>query len=192
MESGIIEDAMRAARSSSTALFFTRAANCASHTPPPPTLNPRTEQFIERMGLMTEADGLPRIAGRIFGYLLITPGECSLDDLASALAVSRASVSNDARRLAEIGLLERHSHPGDRRDYYAVSPGAFRRSIETRIKRMRDFHGMIEEARGIVGDHAQLQERLAAWDDAHRVLVAAFEGILAELEARSRPPNAGK
>ena len=75
---------------------------------------------------MSEADGLPRIAGRIFGYLLLNPGECSLEDLSSALGVSRASVSNDARRLAQMGLLERRSRPGDRRDYYSISPDAFR------------------------------------------------------------------
>jgi DNA-binding transcriptional regulator GbsR (MarR family) len=145
----------------------------------------RHERFIERMGLMTEADGLPRIAGRIFGYLLLTPGECSLEDIASALGVSRASVSNDARRLVQMGLLERRSRPGDRRDYYSMSTDAFRHSIEARIDSMRRFHGLIDEARGLVGEGEEVQQRLAAWDDAHRLLLTAFEGILADLEARA-------
>ena len=46
-------------------------------------MDAQKEQFVERMGLVSEADGLPRIAGRIFGYLLLTTGECSLDDLAA-------------------------------------------------------------------------------------------------------------
>ena len=154
-------------------------------------MDTRREQFIERMGLMTEADGLPRIAGRIFGYLLLAPGECSLEDLAAALGVSRASVSNDARRLAQMGLLERRSRPGDRRDYYSLSPDAFRRSIEARIDSMRRFHGLIDEARGLVGDTPGVQERLVAWDDAHRILLAAFEGVLADLEARAAPGGGG-
>jgi DNA-binding transcriptional regulator GbsR (MarR family) len=142
----------------------------------------RRQQFIERMGLMTEEDGLPRIAGRIFGYLLLTPGECSLEDLASALGVSRASVSNDARRLAQMGLLERRGRPGDRRDYYSISPDAFRHSIAARIDSMRRFHGLIDEARDLVGDVPDVAERLAAWDDAHQTLLAAFQGVLAELD----------
>ncbi len=154
-------------------------------------MDARRQQFIERMGLMTEADGLPRIAGRIFGYLLLTPGECSLEDLASALGVSRASVSNDARRLAQMGLLERRSRPGDRRDYYSLSPDAFRRSIEARIDSMRRFHGLIDEARDLVGDAPDVRERLAAWDDAHQLLLTAFQGVLAELEAHAAAARNG-
>ena len=148
-------------------------------------MDARRERFIERMGLMTEADGLPRIAGRIFGYLLLTPGECSLEEIASALGVSRASVSNDARRLVQMGLLERRSRPGDRRDYYSMSTDAFRHSIEARIDSMRRFHGLIDEARGLAGEEGEVQRRLAAWDDAHRLLLRAFEGILADLETQA-------
>lgn len=148
-------------------------------------MDARRERFVERMGLMTELDGLPRIAGRIFGHLLLTPGECSLEELASELGVSRASVSNDARRLAQLGLLERRSRPGDRRDYYSISPDAFRRSIEERIDRLRRFHELIDEGRGLAGESDEVRGRMERWDDAHRMLLAAFEGILAELDARA-------
>ena len=148
-------------------------------------MDARREQFVERMGLMTEADGLPRIAGRIFGHLLLTPGNCSLEELASELGVSRASVSNDARRLVQMGLLERRSRPGDRRDYYSISPDAFRRSIEARIENLRRFHGLIDEARGLSGETPEVRHRLERWDDAHRMLLSAFEGILAALDARA-------
>ena len=149
-------------------------------------MDARTEQFVERMGLMSEADGLPRIAGRIFGYLLLTPGECSLDDIAAELGVSRASVSNDARRLAQIGLLERRSRPGDRRDYYRSAPHAFRRSIEQRIEALRRFHSMIDEAQNLGIESEEVRERLAEWDDAHRLLLDAFTGLLATMDARER------
>ncbi len=73
--------------------------------------------FVERMGLTWENDGLPRIAGRIFGLLLVTPGSCSLDDLAHSLAVSKGSVSTDALRLEQLCFLVSSSRPCDRRDY---------------------------------------------------------------------------
>lgn len=139
------------------------------------------------MGLMTEADGLPRIAGRIFGYLMLTPGECSIEDLASALGVSRASVSSDTRRLAQIGLLERRSRPGDRRDYYIISRDAFRRSIEHRIASLRRFHGLIDEARALAGDAPEVRDRLATWEDAHRLMVATFQQLLKTLDAGGGP-----
>lgn len=139
---------------------------------------------MERMGLASEADGLPRIAGRIFGYLLLTPGECSLDEIAAALGVSRASVSNDARRLSRIGLIERRSRPGDRRDYYRSAPDAFRHSIERRIEGLRRFHALIDEARTLGVEDDEVTARLVAWDDAHRLLLDAFTRLLATIDAR--------
>ena len=154
-------------------------------------MDARTESFIERMGVMTEADGLPRIAGRIFAYLLLTPGECSLEDLAAAMVVSRASVRNDARRLDRMGLLERRSRPGDRRDYYSMAPDGFRRSIEDRIGVLRRFQELLREARTLPAavEDEEVGERVAAWDDAHRVMVEALQRLLAELPAAAPAPE---
>ena len=142
------------------------------------------EQFVERMALAWESHGLPRIAGRILGYLSLQGDPASLDDIAAALGVSKASVSNDARRLAQMGVLERRSRPGDRRDYYTVSPDGFRHAVESRVENLRRFHGLIDEARAVAEDTPAMRERLAAWAEAHRMMQAAFEGILAELDAR--------
>ena len=54
--------------------------------------------FVERMGLTLEGEGLPRIAGRLFGFLLVHPEAYSLDELAERLQVSKASISTNARR----------------------------------------------------------------------------------------------
>src|SRR5213082_3180893 len=75
--------------------------------------------FIERMGLAAENDGLSRIAGRLFGALILESEPRSLDDLADDLAVSKASISTEARRLVDRGVAERVARAGDRRDYYA-------------------------------------------------------------------------
>jgi len=73
--------------------------------------------------------GVPLIAGRVTAYLLISEGPRSLDEIAGALGVSRASVSTDARRLEEKGLLVRLSLPGDRRTYYSFAPDGFRTAL---------------------------------------------------------------
>ena len=70
-----------------------------------------TARFTGRMGLLFEADGHPRIAGRIFAYLLVSDGPRSLDELARTLRVSKASASTNARLLAATGVLERVSRP---------------------------------------------------------------------------------
>lgn len=150
-------------------------------------------RFVERMGLLVEEDGWPRIAGRILGFLMVTPGECSLDDIASALGVSRASVSTDARRLLQGGMLERQSRPGDRRDYYRIAPESMRSSLRARIGRLRQYHELIQDAAGAGVGGAEIQARLAGWVEGHELVLTAMERALAELDRRAgeQPPGAG-
>lgn len=69
-------------------------------------------RFVEQMGLICEADNPPRIAGRLFGLLIVEDGAYSLRQLADRLQVSRASVSTNARILTEIGIVERRPNRG--------------------------------------------------------------------------------
>ena len=94
-----------------------------------------TSQFTDRMGLLFEAEGRPRIAGRIFGYLLLSDDPRSLDQLADSLRVSKASASTNARLLADQGVLERVCLPADRHDYYHVAPDLFARTMAERMRR---------------------------------------------------------
>jgi predicted transcriptional regulator len=102
--------------------------------------------FVERAGLLTEREGLPRIAGRIFGLLLLEPAELSLDEIAERLSVSRASVSTDARRLEQIGILERVGRLGDRRSYYRLAPCHHVRSVERHLHTIRELIALYEDA----------------------------------------------
>jgi DNA-binding transcriptional regulator GbsR (MarR family) len=109
-------------------------------------MDAQTVNFIERMGLVLESDGLPRIAGRIFGLLLVSEDARSLDDLAADLRVSKGSVSTNARLLEQRGLLERICRPADRRDYYSVPPDLFVHTMAQRLARWQRFHEAIGAA----------------------------------------------
>src|SRR5215210_2205664 len=109
-------------------------------------MDAQTVNFVERMGLSLEADGLPRIAGRIFGLLLVSEEARSLDDLASELRVSKGSASTNARLLEQRGLLERAC----RRT--AGTTTLYRRSCSSRTMAQRlaqwqRFHEAIRAAR---------------------------------------------
>lgn len=101
------------------------------------------EQFIEGMGQITEDEGFPRIAGRVFGLLLLASEEMNLDEIAGSLSVSRASVSTDARRLSDCGILERVTRKGDRRDYYQVRPDHFSYLLEQRLAVLQRMTGVL-------------------------------------------------
>ncbi|MDG1076042.1 MAG: ArsR family transcriptional regulator, partial [Planktotalea sp.] len=67
--------------------------------------DPVRTDFIEKTGLITQAEGLPRIAGRVFGLLIYDGDVVSFGDLATKLQVSRASISTSIRILEERGLV---------------------------------------------------------------------------------------
>ena len=92
-----------------------------------------TRDFIESMGRQFEEDGTPRIAGRLFGFLMLQDEPCSLDDVAEQLQVSKGSASSNARLLEQLGIAERVTRAGDRRDYYQISPDIGERSLERAV-----------------------------------------------------------
>src|SRR5690349_7411850 len=113
------------------------------------------------MAVLLEADGMPRVAGRMFAYLLMSPEPCSLDDLARFLRVSKASISINARLLEEKGVVERIGRQSDRRDYYQISDDILERTLEQRINRWRRFHDAVANARQTcVIKHAGVRTRL--------------------------------
>ena len=127
-----------------------------------------TVNFIERMGLALESDGLPRIAGRIFGLLLVSEDARSLDDLAAELRVSKGSVSTNARLLEQRGLLERVCRPADRRDYYSVPPDLFIHTMAQRLARWQRFHEAIGVARTSLPIRSQeVRDRLEEYEQAY-------------------------
>lgn len=79
------------------------------------------DQFIEEMGLISQESGGARIPGRLLGLLLVEGEAMSLQQISERLAVSRASVSTNARLLARRGILRLTTRAGDRQDYYELS-----------------------------------------------------------------------
>ena len=104
------------------------------------------ENFIEQMGLITQADGGPRIAGRILGLMIVEERPFTLQEIAERLNISKASASTNARMLAERGVLRLLAHGGDRQDYYELGPDPFHRMLQTIEDRMRKSAAVIAEA----------------------------------------------
>jgi DNA-binding transcriptional regulator GbsR (MarR family) len=144
----------------------------------------QTAHFIERMGLALESDGLPRIAGRIFGLLLVSEDARSLDELAAELKVSKGSVSTNARLLEQRGVLERMSRPADRRDYYRLPPDLFSHTMAQRLTRWQHFHEAIGAARtSLPISSPQVLERLEEYEEAYAFMSQVISEALARWQA---------
>lgn len=143
---------------------------------------PAAERFIERMGQFFEGDGAPRIAGRMFGMVLLSPEPCSLDDLAEQLQVSKASVSTNARLLELWGAVERVTRPGDRRDYYQVADNIHVRMLERRLERIHQMQDLIREGRQGISELApEVEERLRVIEVIHEHAEANITEALQQL-----------
>ena len=104
------------------------------------------QQLVEQMALICEKEGMPRIGGRIFGYLLATDQTFSLEDLAEQLQASKASVSTNARMLEQFGMIRRVSVLGDRRDFYRVQDDPWEQMLRVAQGRWREMVNVFNEA----------------------------------------------
>ncbi|WDR05521.1 hypothetical protein PSQ90_14760 [Devosia rhodophyticola] len=91
----------------------------------------KIDNFIEMMGLISHTEGGPRIAGRIFGLLIVAGEQMSLHEMSERLQISRASASTNARLLADRNVIRLTSRPGERQDYYELVPDPYRSMIES-------------------------------------------------------------
>jgi DNA-binding transcriptional regulator GbsR (MarR family) len=102
--------------------------------------------FIEKIGVIAQTEGLPRIAGRVLAMLLYDGERVSFGQLADALQVSRGSVSSSVRMLESQQLIKRVAKPGDRQDYFQVVGKAFSNMVEAAATRARRAAADIEES----------------------------------------------
>ena len=128
-------------------------------------------RYAEEFGVVGESMGMPRMNGRLLGWMLICdPPRQSITDLMGALGVSRASVSIATRLLQANGLIRRAVEPGSRGYSFELNPdafsqlradvqfGALRRLLErgiaivgddtdpkaARLREARDFYAFVE------------------------------------------------
>lgn len=141
--------------------------------------NDAEARFVERMGQILESDGLTRIAGRIFGHLLLSSEPQSLEDLATALQASKGSISQDTRLLERLGALERVTHAGDRRVFYQIGDRMMRRMVALRLERFEQLREVMAEGMTAATD-ARVRDRLGEFVDFHDHLLSTMR------EARDR------
>jgi DNA-binding transcriptional regulator GbsR (MarR family) len=147
--------------------------------------------FVERAGCVCERDGLPRIAGRILGLLLVSAEPLALDAIAERLGVSRASVSTDARRLVEQGVLERVGRPGDRKDYYRMAADSPQRSLEQRLGAVRQFLALLDDAQRLPEQDPEVRERLQETAALYREVMLATTAVLDRWRTRAPAETVG-
>jgi DNA-binding transcriptional regulator GbsR (MarR family) len=142
--------------------------------------------FVERLALALETDGFPRIAGRIFGYLLMSDSEISLDEIAQATGASKASASVNTRMLEEKGFIERVGRPADRRDYYRIAADPFLRTLEQRLARWNRIRSVITDAMNDASLTTTTRGRLREFDSMSGECGEPLEAALMRMKNRRK------
>ncbi len=145
----------------------------------------KDKQFAEEVGIVFEQTGMPRMAGRILGWLLISdPPHQSTEQLTKALMASKGSISTMTRLLIQIGLIERLSLPGVRRDYFRLRSDAWQhmigRGLTEEIKMVRQ---LAERGLELLGDKTPVTKKwLEEMRDVYTFLEREFPTLLERWE----------
>lgn len=103
---------------------------------------------IEEAGLLFEQTGMTRMAGRIFGYLLICDEDAvSFDQIREVLQASKGSISTNLKQLVQTGLIEQKMIPGDRKTYYRASQIHISEIMKSRLNLMEKFVDLFSKSR---------------------------------------------
>jgi DNA-binding transcriptional regulator GbsR (MarR family) len=105
-------------------------------------------KFIEKMGLYFDKYGVPRLAGRIIGLMMLTDKPLNTDDIMAILGASRTAISTNLKLGLANGYIEPtlRREPGDRRDYYQFSSDGFQYGMKLALLRLQEFIQITDEA----------------------------------------------
>ena len=163
---------------------------------PPDTPGAVANDVILQSGLLAEQYGLPRIAGEVCGLLFMTDGPLSLDEIAEALKVSKASVSTNVRLLERLRFVRRGEVREGKRDYYVFAGDVWevtgdqlrttvQEEIQTLLHNAQEWHRRLKEmpkpsdARSAAAA-AKVTERMASLEQLYALIANLVSALCAE------------
>lgn len=151
--------------------------------------------FVDRIAGFFAKEGMPLIAGRVIGWLLISdPPTQTAAELAEVLQVSRSSVGNATRMLTPGGLVEGVRRRGDRQEYFRIAADGWSRMLTRRYAYAADFHQLTGQGLDVLADApAERRERLENVHDLYGFLADELPALIrrwqTERSAGTAPPK---
>ena len=143
------------------------------------------KHFIEDISLYFEQMGLPRMAGRVLGVLLVSdPPQQSLNDLCEVLQSSKSSISTTTRLLTEMSLIERVPSSKPRQVAFQFKAGGWVTFMRMRLRLMATLHQIAERGLDLLQDkEPALRARLQEAHDMFSLIEDELPDLLARVEA---------
>lgn len=142
------------------------------------------KQFIEDVGILYGDMGFPRMAGRIFGWLLLCePPHQSAEQLATIVEASKGSISSMTRFLIQMGMVEKIGIPGKRDTYYKIRSESWAELMRNHLAHLSNMRRLAERGLEIIADKSpESRQRLEALRDFHAFLEREIPSLLDRYE----------
>jgi DNA-binding MarR family transcriptional regulator len=142
------------------------------------------QRFMEDMARLLLPSGVPTVAARLYGYLLLCSQLVSLNQIAEDRGISKSTASVAARLLESYTLAHRHREPGTKRALYVVADDS-----EAIIRQQNCLFDALAERlnAGVpIAPSKGVSARLEEMADFYRVMRSATEHAIGRWK-RSRP-----
>jgi DNA-binding transcriptional regulator GbsR (MarR family) len=150
-------------------------------------------RFAEDVGILLELTGGNRMAGRVWGMMVVAPeDELSSSDLTDRLRASAGSISTATRLLIGLGLLEPVRRPGDRKSYFRVRPGGLSNLVAQRQMVVTRGRQMAERGLEEFGSRPSARARLEEWKEVYAFWEQEIPKLIDRYEERRRRRSAGR
>lgn len=145
-------------------------------------------QLAEDFGMLFDAAGVPRMAGRIFGWLMVCdPPQQSAADLAKHVGASKGSISAMTRLLQASGIVERFSIPGKRATYFRIKENPWAEMMTAKLRFITAFRGIAEKGLTLLANEpASVRRRLTEMRDTYSFFEQEFARLTQRLKQGQR------
>jgi len=144
--------------------------------------NKKELNFIENVAGLLIPWGVPPVAARVYGYLLLCGPPVTLDQITTGLGISKSTASVAARLLGQYTLARRFREPGTKRALYAASDNY--EGMIGQQNRLLDALSEQLEAGSEIVDSNELRRRLREMADFYRLMRSAMADALNRWKSR--------
>lgn len=140
------------------------------------TEDERLLEWVERVAMYLARDGVPPIAGRVLGWLMICdPPEQNAAQISAAIGTSRASLTSNLRLLSSMGFLTWRTRPGERTVYYRMAEEAWSAVVRQQIAGIASFLDITREGLDMVGPDDDRAKRIRQAHDTFEWMADVFD-----------------
>lgn len=109
-------------------------------------LTEKQKVLIEKIGIVTEREGMQPAAARIIGLLYVADNpELTFDEILNALRISKSAASNALNLLLQTGRIEYTTFSGDRKRYFRIKVANWREGFTKKMEDLTSFSQLLKE-----------------------------------------------